>query len=172
MAILALNLSWFSYLVLLRAEITGGLFLWWSKSHYVIIIVFNWFRYSMRLLIFFFKFYYFVFYVYWYFACMYVHAPHAWLVPVGDREGVRSPGTRATDDCQLQMSEFWELNLGSLEEQLERSTTEHLFCPYDFSGWLPKSTLEELAGYFSLWFFSFCLVLGVVLVIVWGLHTC
>jgi hypothetical protein len=70
---------------------------------------------SLSSLLFIFKFlnyYYFLFYVYECFACMYVYAPLACLVPRGGRQ---ISGTEVICICEM-LCGCWELNLGFLEK--------------------------------------------------------
>lgn len=102
------------------------------KKHHVIKIAFNWFRYSMGLLVFFLKI--IIFYMHWCFASVCVCTTCIPGACGGPKEDVASLGTGATNYCQLHMSGFWERNLGPLEEQPELSTNKHLSIPYDFLG--------------------------------------
>lgn len=62
------------------------------------------------------------------FACVYVGAPHAFLVPREARRGCQIE-PRVTDGCELPCG-YWELNLGALEKQLVLLTAELSCIPF------------------------------------------
>jgi hypothetical protein len=62
-------------------------------------------------------------------ACMFVCHICAWCLKRLE-EGIKSPGTGVTDDCEPSCG-YWESNLGPLEEQLVPLTTELSLQPFE-----------------------------------------